>query len=81
MKRLAGLLVILVVSTSLYAAGVNEQEIDAEYATKIYSDLSDWVYEFNQIANQVHNTGQEIIRYRKPPAMPGRLDKTMPCPA
>jgi hypothetical protein len=22
-----------------------------------------------------------IIRYRKPPAMPGRLDKAMPCPA
>ncbi|GHV05421.1 hypothetical protein FACS189485_12360 [Spirochaetia bacterium] len=63
MKKKFGLLVMVLVAGTigLYAAGVSEQEIDAEYATKVYSDKSDWVYEFNQMANKVHNTGQEVV--------------------
>jgi hypothetical protein len=60
MKKLVGLMVILLVSTGLYAAGVNEQKIDAEYAAKTYSDRSDWVYEFNQTADKVHTYGMDI---------------------
>jgi hypothetical protein len=57
---LLGLLLVLG-TLAIYAGGFNEKEIDAEYAAKTYADRADWVYEFNQMANKVHNTGIEVV--------------------
>ena len=63
MKK-AFLLVVLVVfgSLAVYAGGVSEAQIDAEYATKKYAERADWLYEFNQMANKVHNKGLDIVK-------------------
>jgi hypothetical protein len=64
MKKIMVLAVFLVIGTAVaYASGVNQKEIDSEYTAKTWADKSDWVYEFNQMANKVHNKGQEVIQY------------------
>jgi hypothetical protein len=50
-------------SLALYAVGVSETDINAEYATKTYTDRSEWLYEFNQIANKVHTEGLDVAKY------------------
>jgi hypothetical protein len=67
MKKTLLILVLLVSGLfAVYSTGVNEKEIDAEYAAKTYGDRSDWLYEFNQMANNVHNRGLQIIENREP---------------
>jgi hypothetical protein len=64
MKKEFLLGLLLVFGTlAIYAGGFKEEEIDAEYAAKAYADRSDWVYEFNQMANKVHQKGLEIEKY------------------
>jgi len=61
MKAMFGLALFFVLAMGLFATGVNEQDIDAEYAAKTYADRSDWLYEFNQMASKVHKKGLDIV--------------------
>ena len=50
-------------ASALFAGGVSEADINNEYAKKTYTERSEWLYEFNQMASKVHTEGLNVERY------------------
>jgi len=65
MKRLLMVLLVMLATGMAFAGGTSEEYTREEYDKRGFVDRSDWLYEFNSVANKVVEEAKYIIGEKK----------------